>query len=108
MSNCKHEKRKDYASPPYGYVCYCLECEADISSFELEALERAERAEAELRDRAVVGYEDWEHEFNKVTDLEARIKRMADTFNLVYMMYPEYFNEMNFLYPLFNYGEAEP
>ena len=45
MSDCKHEKRKNYRTC-YGYVCYCLICEADITSFELEALERAERAEA--------------------------------------------------------------
>tara|TARA_R110000737_G_scaffold148318_1_gene177879 strand:+ start:328 stop:621 length:294 start_codon:yes stop_codon:yes gene_type:complete len=45
MSDCKHQKRTNYRTC-YEYVCYCIVCEADITSFELEALERAEKAEA--------------------------------------------------------------
>jgi hypothetical protein len=46
MSDCKHEKRSDYLLNHPRYVSYCQHCDADFTKFELDTLERAERAEA--------------------------------------------------------------
>jgi len=49
MSDCKHEKRSDYIESSH-YVSYCQHCEADFTKFELETLERAEKAEARVKE----------------------------------------------------------
>ena len=69
MSDCKHEKRTNYRTC-YGYVCYCIACEADITSFELEALERAEKAEARIKELDV-----------KLSEAHNLLGLALDTFN---------------------------
>ena len=49
MSKCKHEKRAEYSFIPEGqYICYCQDCDADLTRNELDLIERAEKAEAKL------------------------------------------------------------
>ena len=50
MSDCKHEKRSDYVLNHPRYVSYCQHCDADFTKFELETLERAEKAEARVKE----------------------------------------------------------
>ena len=51
MSDCKHEKRTDYIYIESShYVSYCQHCDADFTHFELETLERAEKAEARVKE----------------------------------------------------------
>ena len=50
MSDCKHEKRTDYVLKHPRYVSYCQHCDADFTHFELETLERAEKAEAKIEE----------------------------------------------------------
>ena len=50
MSDCKHEKRTRYASKHPLYVSYCPTCDADFTQFELETLERAEKAEVRVKE----------------------------------------------------------
>jgi hypothetical protein len=50
MSDCKHEKRSDYLLNHPRYVSYCQHCDADFTKFELDTLERAERAETRVKE----------------------------------------------------------
>jgi hypothetical protein len=50
MSDCKHEKRSDYVLNHPRYVSYCQNCDADFTKFELDTLERAERAETRVKE----------------------------------------------------------
>jgi hypothetical protein len=50
MSDCKHEKRSDYVLNHPRYVSYCQHCDADFTKFELDTLERAERAETRVKE----------------------------------------------------------
>ena len=61
MSDCKYEKRTDYIESSH-YVAYCQHCEADFTKFELETLERAQRAEARVKDleeKLAKSHDDW-------------------------------------------------
>jgi len=49
MSDCKHKKRSEYIESSH-YVSYCQHCDADFTKFELETLERAEKAEARVKE----------------------------------------------------------
>ena len=49
MSDCKHKKRSEYIESSH-YVSYCQHCDADFTKFELETLERAEKAEAKIEE----------------------------------------------------------
>ena len=50
MNDCKHQRRIRRINPFSPYVSYCRDCDADFAERELATLERAEKAEARVKE----------------------------------------------------------
>ena len=50
MSDCKHKKRSSYMRLDGSHVSCCQDCDADFAERELATLERAEKAEARVKE----------------------------------------------------------